>query len=82
MHQKIKQILAVSGDRHRSGIYQNEHFVEITASSLNKSASKNDRNGSLCYWEKHILQKILGLWILSQTRKKSLSLFMIKMDLS
>jgi len=33
--------LAVSGDRHRSGIYQNDHFIEITSSSLNKSASKN-----------------------------------------
>jgi alkaline phosphatase D len=38
---KNKTVLAVSGDRHRSGIYQNDHFVEITASSLNKSASKN-----------------------------------------
>ena len=33
--------IAISGDRHRSGIYQNEDFIEITASSLNKSASKN-----------------------------------------
>ena len=38
---KDKTILAISGDRHRSGIYQNEDFIEITASSLNKSASKN-----------------------------------------
>ena len=38
---KNKTILAISGDRHRSGIYQNDYFVEITASSLNKSASKN-----------------------------------------
>ena len=38
---KNKIILAVSGDRHRSGIYENDYFVEITSSSLNKSASKN-----------------------------------------
>ena len=38
---KNKTILAVSGDRHRSGIYENDYFVEITSSSLNKSASKN-----------------------------------------
>ena len=38
---KDKTIIAVSGDRHRSGIYQNENFVEITSSSLNKPASKN-----------------------------------------
>ena len=38
---KKKTVLAVSGDRHRSGIYQNEYFIEITSSSLNKSASKN-----------------------------------------
>ena len=38
---KNKTIIVVSGDRHRSGIYQNNHFVEITASSLNKPGSKN-----------------------------------------
>jgi alkaline phosphatase D len=38
---KDKTIIAVTGDRHRSGIYQNENFVEITSSSLNKPASKN-----------------------------------------
>ena len=31
---KDKTIIAVTGDRHRSGIYQNQDFVEITASSL------------------------------------------------
>ena len=38
---KNKTLIAISGDRHRSGIYQNEDFVEITASSLNKAASQN-----------------------------------------
>ena len=35
-----KVIIVVSGDRHRSGIYQNNFFIEITASSLNKPGSK------------------------------------------
>ena len=35
-----KTIIIVSGDRHRSGIYQNNFFVEITASSLNKPGSR------------------------------------------
>ena len=35
-----KIIIAVTGDRHKSGIYQNKDFLEITASSLNKSGSK------------------------------------------
>jgi len=39
-----KTIIAVSGDRHRSGIYQNKDFVEITASSLNKPGSKKREN--------------------------------------
>ena len=34
-----KTIIVVSGDRHRSGIYQNDYFTEITASSLNKPGS-------------------------------------------
>ena len=37
---KHKAIIVVSGDRHRSGIYQNNFFIEITASSLNKPGSK------------------------------------------
>ena len=35
-----KAVIVVSGDRHRSGIYQNNFFSEITASSLNKPGSK------------------------------------------
>ncbi len=35
-----KTIIVVSGDRHRSGIYQNDFFTEITASSLNKPGSR------------------------------------------
>ena len=36
-----KTILAISGDRHRAGLYQKGNFIELTASSLNKGASKN-----------------------------------------
>ena len=42
-----KSIIAVTGDRHKSGIYQNENFLEITASSLNKSASKGKETDPL-----------------------------------
>ena len=34
-----KTIIALSGDRHRSGIYQNNFFLELTSSSLNKASS-------------------------------------------
>jgi len=44
---KDKTIIAVTGDRHRSGIYQNENFVEITSSSLNKPGSKNSETDPL-----------------------------------
>ena len=37
---KDKIVIVVSGDRHRSGIYQNDFFIEITASSLNRPGSK------------------------------------------
>ena len=42
-----KTIIAITGDRHRSGIYQNKDFTEITASSLNKVASNNKENDPL-----------------------------------
>ena len=42
-----KTIVAVSGDRHRAGIYKNNHFVEITASSLNKPGSKDSETDKL-----------------------------------
>ena len=42
-----KTIVAVSGDRHRAGIYRNNHFVEITASSLNKPGSKDSETDKL-----------------------------------
>ncbi|MDC0442852.1 alkaline phosphatase family protein [Gammaproteobacteria bacterium] len=44
---KDKTIIAVTGDRHKSGIYQNKNFLEITASSLNKSASKGKETDPL-----------------------------------
>ena len=34
-------------DRHKSGIYQNQDFVEITASSLNRSASRSNETDPL-----------------------------------
>ena len=37
----------VSGDRHKAGIYKNNDFVEITASSLNKPGSKNPETDPL-----------------------------------
>lgn len=42
-----KIIIAVTGDRHKSGIYQNKDFLEITASSLNKSGSKGKETDPL-----------------------------------
>ena len=36
-----KIIIAISGDRHRSGIYQYKNFIELTASGLNKAGSNN-----------------------------------------
>tara|TARA_A100000164_G_C21201282_1_gene449534 strand:- start:80 stop:496 length:417 start_codon:yes stop_codon:yes gene_type:complete len=42
-----KTIVVVTGDRHRAGIYRNNNFVEITASSLNKPGSKNSESDQL-----------------------------------
>ena len=44
---KNKTVILVSGDRHKSGIYQNKNFVEITASSLNKQASPAEETDPL-----------------------------------
>ena len=44
---KDRSIIAVTGDRHKSGIYQNKNFLEITASSLNKSASRGEETDPL-----------------------------------
>ena len=44
---KDKTIIAVTGDRHKSGIYQNQDFVEITASSLNRPASRGKETDPL-----------------------------------
>ena len=46
-----KAIIIVSGDRHRSGIYQNNFFIEITASSLNKPGSEFKENDPLLIGE-------------------------------
>ena len=40
-------MVAITGDRHKSGIYKNENFIEITASSLNKAASKGKETDPL-----------------------------------
>jgi alkaline phosphatase D len=42
-----KIIIAISGDRHRSGIYQYKNFIELTASGLNKAGSKNTETDPL-----------------------------------
>jgi hypothetical protein len=44
---KNKTVILVSGDRHKSGIYQNKNFVEITASSLNRQASPGEETDPL-----------------------------------
>ena len=44
---KKSTVIAITGDRHKSGIYQNKDFIEITASSLNKSGSKNKETDPL-----------------------------------
>ena len=44
---KKKTAILVSGDRHKSGIYQNKNFVEITASSLNRQASPGEETDPL-----------------------------------
>jgi len=46
-HSKSKTIIAISGDRHRSGIYQYNNFIEFTASGLNKAGSKNNESDPL-----------------------------------
>jgi len=46
-HSKSKTIIAISGDRHRSGIYQHNNFIELTASGLNKAGSKNNESDPL-----------------------------------
>ena len=66
---KNKTILAVSGDRHRSGIYQNDYFVEITASSLNKTASKNLETDPLLLGETYP-QKNFGTLDIEPTKNK------------
>lgn len=71
---KNKTVLAVSGDRHRSGIYQNDHFVEITASSLNKSASKNIETDPLLLGETYPTKNFGTLDIEPNKRKITLSI--------
>ena len=44
---KNKTVILISGDRHKSGIYQNKNFVEITASSLNKQGSPSEETDPL-----------------------------------
>ena len=66
---KNTTILAVSGDRHRSGIYQNDHFVEITASSLNKPASKNIETDPLLLGKTYPI-KNFGILDIEPSKKK------------
>jgi len=64
-----KTIIAISGDRHRSGIYQNKHFTEITASSLNKVASNNKENDPLLIG-KMFPEKNFGILNIEPAKKK------------
>lgn len=69
-----KIILAVSGDRHRSGIYENDHFVEITASSLNKPASKNIETDPLLLGETYPIKNFGTLDIRPSKKRITLSI--------
>ena len=46
-YSRDRTIIAISGDRHRSGIYQYKNFIELTASSLNKAGSNNTETDPL-----------------------------------
>jgi alkaline phosphatase D len=66
---KNKTVLAISGDRHRSGIYQNKNFTEITSSSLNKTASRNQENDPLLVGDMYP-EKNFGILNLEPMQKK------------
>ncbi len=46
-YSRDRTIIAISGDRHRSGIYQYKNFIELTASGLNKAGSNNTETDPL-----------------------------------
>ena len=45
--QRKKNILILSGDRHRGAIYKHNKIIEITASSLNKPGSSDNETDKL-----------------------------------
>ncbi|MDB9861567.1 alkaline phosphatase family protein [Gammaproteobacteria bacterium] len=48
-----KQVIVISGDRHRGGIYKYKNIYELTASSMNKTASPVFETDSLLIGETH-----------------------------
>ena len=70
-----KVIIVVSGDRHRSGIYQNKDFIEITASSLNKAASQNIETDPLLVGETYPIKNYGILDIRPSSNEITVSLF-------
>ena len=51
LHNLESEVLVVSGDRHRAGIYIKENIIELTASSMNLSKFKQYETDPLLYSE-------------------------------
>jgi len=72
---KKQTLVVISGDRHRSGIYQNKDFIEITASSLNKAASQNIETDPLLEGETYPIKNYGILDIRPSSNEITVSLF-------
>ena len=72
---KKQTLVVISGDRHRSGIYQNKDFIEITASSLNKTASQNIETDPLLVGETYPIKNYGILDIRPSSNEITVSLF-------
>jgi len=72
---KKQTLVVISGDRHRSGIYQNKDFIEITASSLNKAASQNIETDPLLVGETYPIKNYGILDIRPSSNEITVSLF-------
>jgi alkaline phosphatase D len=51
--QRKKNVLILSGDRHRGAIYKQNKIIEITASSLNKPGSSDNETDKLMQGKIH-----------------------------
>tara|TARA_B100000212_G_scaffold189144_1_gene142617 strand:+ start:428 stop:1387 length:960 start_codon:yes stop_codon:yes gene_type:complete len=51
--QRKKNVLILSGDRHRGAIYKHNKIIEITASSLNKPGSSDNETDTLMHGRMH-----------------------------